>query len=104
MLLGLEKAEERDQDPRPPGRSHSAPRRPRRDNREQGTLSTNTRPHSPIRTRTTTETVTILPHPLPRGDSAFRSLCREEQLLRRVTWWYGRRDFDSALSSHEEDR
>src|SRR2546428_6635451 len=39
---------ERDRDPRPSGRSHSAPRRLRRRNQEQGTLPTNTRPHSPI--------------------------------------------------------
>src|SRR5437667_12049389 len=75
---------ERDRDPRPPGRSHSAPRNLRRRNPEQETLLTNTSPHSPIRTRTTAETLNRLgPGPLPPGDSGFGRLCREDQMRLR---------------------
>src|SRR5439155_11476607 len=55
---------ESDRDQRPLRRCHSAPRRLRRGNREQRTLPTNTRPHNPIRTRTTTETLTDQPRSL----------------------------------------
>src|SRR5207245_11671012 len=55
---------ERDRDQRPLRRSHSAPRRLRSSNPEQRTLPTNTRPPNPIRTRTTTETLTDQPRSL----------------------------------------
>src|SRR5207247_9116544 len=61
---------ERDRDPRPLRRSHSAPRRLRGSNREQRTLPTNTRPHNPIRTRTTTETLTDQPRSLSPSNLA----------------------------------
>ena len=55
---------------------------------EQETLPTNTSPHSPIRTRTTAETLNRLgPGPLPPGDSGFGSLCREEQMHLRFLGW-----------------
>ena len=57
ILSGLREGWRRDREPKPPRRSHSAPRRLRRGNREQRTLPKNTRPHSPIRTRTTSKTV-----------------------------------------------